>query len=88
MPSLSDILDSKAVVSAVSALVGGLLWNYVLWSRGRVRTLDYSVNHDRVGISAADTVLGDIALTWGGTPVANLFLTTVTLEKQHLGAPD
>ena len=81
MPTFLELLESKITLSAVSAVLGALFWNYVAWSRGRVRVLDYTVTHDRVGVSAADTVLGDIAVTWGGTPVANLFLTTVTLEN-------
>ena len=81
IPTFLELLESKITLSAVSAVLGALFWNYVAWSRGRVRVLDYTVTHDRVGVSAADTALGDIAVTWGGTPVANLFLTTVTLEN-------
>lgn len=79
--SFSDILESKTALAAGSAILGGLFTSYVAWLRGRVRVLDYTVSHDRVGISAADVVLGDVALTWQGTPVANLFLSTVTVEN-------
>lgn len=50
--------------------------------RSRVKTLEYTVNHDRMAFSADDAIFGSIRVTWQNHDVTNLFSTRVTLENQ------
>jgi hypothetical protein len=81
MPDFSGLLDSRALVSVLSAVGGALFWNFVALYRGRVRVLEYTVTHERVGVSAEDAIFGNVAVTWQGQPVINLFVSTVMLEN-------
>jgi hypothetical protein len=81
MPDIWSFIDGRLLLSALSAAAGALFWNFVALHRARVRTLEYSVSHDRVGVSADDAVFGSVAVTWQGNPVTNLFVSTVTVEN-------
>jgi len=51
LPNFTQLMESKLFVAALSALVGGFLGNLIAVLRGRIKTLEYSVNHDRVALS-------------------------------------
>lgn len=82
MPDFSFLLDSRVLLSALSAVAGALFWNFVALHRARVRVLAYVVTHDRVGFSVNDAIFGNVAVTWQGQPVTNLFVSTVTVENK------
>ena len=82
LPDLSQLVESKALLSALSAIGGGLIGNLIAVLRSRVKTLEYTVHHDRVGFSADDQVFGAIRVTWQNHDVTNLFSSRVTLENQ------
>lgn len=82
LPDLSQLIDSKALLAALSALGGGLIGNLVAVLRGRVKTLEYTVNHDRMAFSADDAIFGSIRVSWQNHDVTNLFSTRITLENQ------
>lgn len=82
LPDFAQILDNKILLSAVSAIVGGFVGNLFAVLRGRVRTLEYTVAHDRVALSANDALFGSIQVTWQNHNVTNLFTSRVELLNQ------
>lgn len=82
LPDLNQLIDSKALLAAISAVGGGLIGNLIAVLRNRVKTLEYTVNHDRMAFSADDEIFGSIRVTWQNHDVTNLFSTRVTLENQ------
>jgi len=82
LPDLAQLIESKALLSALSAIGGGLIGNLIAVLRSRVKSMEYTVHHDRVGFSADDQVFGAIRVTWQNHDVTNLFSSRVTLENQ------
>lgn len=82
LPDLTHIVDSKVLLSALSALAGGFVGNLIAVLRSRIKTLEYTVSHDRVGFSATDAVFGTIQVTWQNHNVTNLFTSRVELSNQ------
>lgn len=78
-PQALDVLRSAAL--AIAGFLAKVLWDGV---RGKMRTLRYTVMHQRVAQGADDPVFGTVAVTWKGNPVANLWLSTVRLENRTL----
>lgn len=74
---LIPLLNSKLSLFVLGGLLGGLLTHL----RRRVRTLEYTVHHDRVAIAADDNVFGAVRVTWQGHDVTNLFTSTVTVHN-------
>ena len=74
---LKNIFNNEFVRYILAAFVGAL----ILYVRNRVRRLEYSVNHDRVGFSSADPIFGSIQATWQGSPVSNLYMSRVELTN-------
>lgn len=79
---LQKLVDSKTVVSLVSAAVGALIGNFVAVYRGRVKILDYTVRHDPLGMAGEDVAFGSIRVTWQGHEVTNLFVSTLTIDNR------
>lgn len=82
LPDLNQLIENKALLAVLSAVGGGLVGNLVAVLRSRVKTLEYTVNHDRMAFSADDAIFGSIRVTWQNHDVTNLFSTRVTLENQ------
>ncbi|MFZ3321350.1 MAG: hypothetical protein WA190_03195 [Usitatibacter sp.] len=59
-----------------SAITGALAY-----ARRNLRTLEYTVRHDRVGITANDVNLGSVSVTWQGHQVDNLWITNIHLTN-------
>ena len=81
LPDIGQLFDSKLFVSALSLAAGGLIGNLLTILRNRLRTLEYTVVHDRVGFSADDNVFGAIRVTWQNAELTNLYSSVVTLEN-------
>jgi hypothetical protein len=81
MSMLLELVENKAVLSALSLIGGGVLGSLIAALRGRLKTLEYTVTHDRVALAAEDAVFGSVRVTWQGHEVTNLFTSTVTLEN-------
>lgn len=79
LPDIQQLLDSKALVSGISILAGALLGNFIAVYRGRIKVLEYTVTHDRIGLSANDAIFGNVRVTWQGHEVTNLYSSVVTV---------
>ncbi|MDM0086737.1 MULTISPECIES: hypothetical protein [unclassified Variovorax] len=81
VPDVTQLLDHKWVISAVSLVIGGLISNLIGVLRSRVRVLEYSVAHDRVAIAANDLIFGTVQVSWNGQDVTNLSFSRVLLTN-------
>lgn len=72
-------------ISIVAGGVGGIvtawLTQRVLNKRG---IFSYSVTHTRVGVAAEDAIFGNVAVSWNGNPVQNLYLTTIEMKNESM----
>ena len=79
-----SVIQSRLLIAAASAISGvalTIITQRLLAKRGR---FTYVVHHERIGLSAEDVVFGSVQVTWSGTPVDNLYLSTVQLTNQSL----
>lgn len=81
-PDIVQLLENKLTLAVLSAFVGGLIGNLISALRSRVKTMEYTVHHDRLGFSADDQIFGAIRVSWQGKDVTNLFSSRVSLENQ------
>jgi hypothetical protein len=81
-PDIVQLLENKLTLAVLSAFVGGLIGNLISALRSRVKTMEYTVHHDRLGFSADDLIFGAIRVSWQGKDVTNLFSSRVSLENQ------
>ena len=79
LPDFQQLLDSKFLVSGISILAGALLGNFVAVYRSRIKVLEYTVTHDRIGLSADDAIFGNVRVTWQGHDLTNLYISVVTV---------
>ena len=74
-----------AITSAlIGSVLGAVLTLVVQYIRNKQGLFTYAVRHDRLGVSADDTVFGAVRVTWNGSPVANLFSSTIELRNESL----
>ena len=73
LPDISQLLDSKTLISSVSAIVGAIVGGLVTVLRNRVKTLEYTARHDRLAFAVNDARFGAVQVTWNGHNVVNLF---------------
>ncbi|KKA46004.1 hypothetical protein [Salinivibrio sp. KP-1] len=72
----------------LSIVFGGLAGLGTAWLTQRVLNkrgvFSYFVNHNKVGMSAADEIFGNVSVTWNGNPVNHLYLSTIELKNESL----
>lgn len=72
----------------VSSLAGGLGGIVMAWLTQRVLnkrgTFAYSVTHTQVGVTAEDATFGNVAVSWNGNPVQNLYLSTIEMKNESM----
>lgn len=68
-------------VVVISAIIGGLV-TYVFNKIGsKSSPFIYRQTSNRIATAASDRIFGDVSVTWQGTPVNNLYFTTIELEN-------
>jgi hypothetical protein len=82
LPDIKQLFESKTFMSLLSLVGGGLVGNLIAVLRNRVKTIEYTVNHERIAFSADDAIFGSIRVTWQNLNVTNLFSSQITLENQ------
>jgi hypothetical protein len=67
-------------------VAGGLGGLFTTWLTGRLlnrrATFSYFVNHNMIGLSATDAVFGTVAVLWNGSPMQNLYLSTIEMKNE------
>lgn len=76
------MLESKLVIAAVSWAGGILAAVLVQQILNRRRMLSYFVQHQYLGSTAQDSTFGNVEIKWNGSPVPNLYLSTVELTNE------
>ena len=76
------MLENKFVIAVVAWLGGILATVLVQQIKNRRSVLSYFVNHSKVGTSANDRTFGTVQITWNGSEVPNLYLSTVELTNE------
>ena len=79
---LLHYVQNNALLSAFFTVAGSIAMFMIQRFRGRVKTLEYRVSHQRIGISANDAVHGIIEILWRKNMVTNLFLSTITVKNE------
>jgi len=72
----------------ISIIAGGFGGIVTAWLTQRVLNkrgvFTYSVTHTRVGITAEDDIFGNVAVSWNGNPVQNLYLSTIEMKNESM----
>ncbi len=76
--------QSNLIIPAIAAVLGAILTFIVQRFLNKRGTFTYYVWHNRVGISADDSVFGTVRVTWNNSEVANLYSSTVELRNESL----
>ncbi|HEX3738506.1 MAG TPA: hypothetical protein VHV29_02155 [Terriglobales bacterium] len=79
--SLLDITDNKLALTLIAAVAGILLTTIVQKILSKTVRFRYSTNVQRVAISADDDVFGAVRVTWGNSPMRNLYLAQLEIEN-------
>lgn len=77
-----QLLTSEHLIPVATFLGGLVVSNVVGLLRNRVRTLTYTVTHNRIGLSTDDQIFGAVRVTWQGVEQGNLWHSTLALENQ------
>lgn len=82
--NILDLLKNE-YVSIIAGGLGGIstawLTQSVLNKRG---TFTYSVTHTKIGVTSDDDTFGNVAVSWNGSPVPNLFLSTIDMKNESM----
>lgn len=81
LPDLQYLLDNKLVISVFSVFSGTLIGSVLTALRGRLKVIEYTVVHDRVGLSTDDAIFGSVRVIWQGVDLTNLYSSVVTVEN-------
>lgn len=79
--SLLDITDNKLALALIASVTGILLTTIVQKILSKTVRFRYSINVQRVAISANDDVFGAVHVTWGSNPMRNLYLAQLEIEN-------
>lgn len=80
---VQQLFEHNGLLLSVATFVGGgLVGGLLQYLRGRIKVIEYTVAHDRIGVTANDQIMGEVQVTWQGHPVTNLFSSTVTVENR------
>jgi hypothetical protein len=77
-----QLLTSEHLIPVATFLGGFAVANVIGLLRNRVRTLTYTVTHNRIGLSADDQIFGVVKVSWQNVELNNLWMSTAALENQ------
>lgn len=78
---IQQLTDNKLLVAVLSGIGGGIITKVVTFYSSRLKTLEYNVSHERIGLSADDAIFGNVRVSWQGNELPNLFVSTATLKN-------
>lgn len=76
-----EFLNNKFVLSTLLVVVGIALKTFFDKVLNKTKKIYYTVNSERVALSANDPIFGDIKIEWQGSPVNNLYNTVIEIEN-------
>lgn len=75
------MLDPKVLLGGVWAVALAIAGAVLVSVRGRIRVLQFTVDHDNLAVSIDDPAFGQVQVTYAGVPVTRLWMTRVTLRN-------
>lgn len=70
----------------VAIIAGGLAGVLMAWLTQRILNkrgvFSYRVTHTPVGVATDDVIFGKVEVLWNGSPVPNLFLSTIEMKNE------
>jgi hypothetical protein len=78
---IPSILDNKLAVGIICGILGAIASRLLDQLKSRIQELQYTVRHDRVGISIDDAIFGTVKAVWQGNELSNLYNSTVTFSN-------
>jgi hypothetical protein len=79
--SAITFLRDYGLPGGIGTAIGSFLTYWVKSYRGRIKEIEYHVEHFRLGLSLDDQVHGSIRVQWQNQELVNLFNSTVTVEN-------
>ena len=77
-------LNTQLGAALIGAIAGILLATFVQIYFRRRGLCTYPVTHNRAAVSADDPVFGSLRVTWQGTEVSNLYVSTAELRNESI----
>lgn len=78
------LIQNEYFIAIIGAIGGGIITYLTQVILNRRGTFTYFVNHQRVGLSVNDAIHGSVAVSWNGTPISNLYLSTIDLINKSI----
>lgn len=69
------------IAGGLGGLVSAWLTQRVLNKRG---VFSYFVTHIRVAVTTEDAIFGNVAVSWNGSPVQNLYISTIEMKNESM----
>lgn len=79
-----DLAQNPYLLALFGAAIGALLTFLVQRIMNKRAGFSYLVDHERVGVSADDAVMGSVRVLWNGNEMGNLWVSTVRLLNESL----
>ncbi len=79
--TIPEVVRNNLSVSISSLLFGSILGWIISKLQSRTKRLRYSTSVERVALSAADAIFGNVSVTWSGNAVRNLYMARITLSN-------
>ena len=77
-------LNSQLGATLIGAIAGILLGTLIQVYFRRRGLCTYFVTHNRAAVSADDPIFGSVRVTWQGTEVSNLYVSTAELRNESI----
>ena len=75
------MIDNPIILNTICTITGGIATLLLQKIVDKRRYLRYSVKTNRMALSVADNIFGNIDVHWNGTQVKNLYYTVVEIEN-------
>lgn len=77
-----EIFQNKIVI-ATGSFIAGIFGTWITHQILNKRAIfSYNVNHNRVGVSTDDAIFGSVRVTFNGSEVPNLYLSTIEIRNE------
>jgi hypothetical protein len=80
--SIVALIHDYGLPGGIGTAIGGFLTYWVKSYRGRIKEIEYKVEHGQLGLSIDDQVHGAIRVHWQNQELVNLYYSTVTVENR------
>lgn len=76
-----NLLENSLFTAILGAMLGWIGNRFLTKLTDRLIDVEYTVMHDRVGVSVDDDLFGSVKATWNGSDLSNLWSSKVTISN-------